>query len=192
MIRMILAVLTGWMASGCVVYEMRDQLTETNRQLLEMQQALVRTEEGVEVMSRKLEMTNDLLLDVRDGLGTTNDLLSDVRERLGMTNELLTSVRDSLGTTNKSLSSVHDGLGTTSELVATSNQQVTVLQGQLEQTNQRYLESMEAMILRLDEHLISLRETVADMTRFMPFVDGQRSPDGEPERTGPRPPDGDR
>lgn len=190
--RMVLAMLTGLMAPGCVVYEMRDQLHETNRQLLEMQQALVRTEEGVEVTSRKLEMTNDLLLDVRGDLGTTNDLLSDVRERLGTTNELLTTVRDSLGSTNKSLSSVHAGLGTTSELVATSNQQVTVLQGQLEQTNQRYLESMEAMIRRLDEHLISLRETVADMTRFMPFVDGQQSPDGEPEGNEPRPPDGDR
>jgi chromosome segregation ATPase len=142
MVLMMLMTLTGLMAPGCVVYEMRDQLHETNRQLLEMQQALVRTEQEIEVVSGKLETTNDLLLTVRDRLGVTNELLS------------------------------------------ASNEQVVVLQGQLGQTNQRYLESMEAMIRRLDEHLVSLRQTVADVTRLLPFVDGQRNPDGDEERNG--------
>lgn len=52
-----------------------------------------------------------------------------------------------------------------------------MVQGQLEQTNRRHLESLENLIQRLDGHLVSLRETVADVTRFVPFVNGQRGPD---------------
>lgn len=96
--------------SGCVAWEIRDEMRVTNRHLCEVTPALGHTIAMVEETNQKIAATNTRLDDVHASLARTQAQLTAVYDALRLTDENLVSVGGTLVETNPKLNSLDGGL----------------------------------------------------------------------------------
>jgi hypothetical protein len=103
-----LAVLSG--LGGCVAFEIRDSVRETNARLCELTPALGHTLHAIEDTRVEVERTRGLLLEVQADIRDVRGEVALVRSSLDRTDGSLTAVGSTLGETNPKLNRVDGGL----------------------------------------------------------------------------------
>lgn len=96
--------------SGCIAWEIRDEMRVTNQHLCEVTPALGHTIAMVEETNQKIAATNTRLDDVQASLTRTQAQLTAVYDALRQTDENLVSVGGTLVETNPRLNSLDGGL----------------------------------------------------------------------------------
>ncbi|MCC6321551.1 MAG: hypothetical protein IT438_08985 [Phycisphaerales bacterium] len=96
--------------SGCIAWEIRDEIRATNQNLCEVKPALVHTLHSVEETNQKIAVTQAQLAEIQAALVVTQSKLDAVHASLTRTDEHLTTVGGTLGQTNPKLVDLDGGL----------------------------------------------------------------------------------
>lgn len=96
--------------SGCIAWEIRDGIRETNQHLSDVKPTLVHTLNSVDQTNREIDATQAQLTEVQAAIAATNAQISAMHALLGETKAQLVTVEGTLVQTNPKLNDLDGGL----------------------------------------------------------------------------------